>query len=270
MARIEPWARSQPDKVALRLAETGEAVTYRELDARATRTARWLISLGLESGDGIALLMENHVAFMELVFAARRAGVYFTPISIHLSAGEIAYVLEDCGAKVLIATAGVADLAAQLGDVIARRAVRCFMVDAISQQRTHRSAGHLLASSRDTRSTLNTFPPRAVGLQSKSPAEPYFPRVAYCSRYHEGAYRSVKRNDPSSFFAGNTSRLNFGKLGSSDSFSRMRPRKSFVCQGVAHRITIVTGARRVIRSFVKLFQVVSRYASDSASARLLQ
>lgn len=129
MARIEPWARTQPDKVALRMAETGETVTYRQLDERATRTARWLISLGLEAGDGIAMLMENHLAFMEMVFAARRAGVYFTPISIHLSPREIGYVLEDCGARVLIATSGVAELAAQLAEVIGKRAMRCFMVD---------------------------------------------------------------------------------------------------------------------------------------------
>jgi long-chain acyl-CoA synthetase len=129
MARIEPWALTQPDKVALRMAETGEAVTFRELDSRATRNARWLVSLGLQAGDGIAMLMENHTAFMEMVFAARRAGVYFTPISIHLTAREVACVLEDCGAKVLIATAGVAELAAQLGEVIARRSMRCFMVD---------------------------------------------------------------------------------------------------------------------------------------------
>jgi long-chain acyl-CoA synthetase len=129
MARIEPWATAHPDKVALHVAETGEAVTYGDLHDRATRYARWLIALGLQPGDGIAMLMENHTVFVEMVFAARRAGVYFTPISIHLSAREVAYVLVDCGAKVLIATAGVAELAAQLGDVIARREMRCFMVD---------------------------------------------------------------------------------------------------------------------------------------------
>lgn len=131
MAHIESWAATQPHKVAVWMADTGEAISYRSLDQRAARAARWMVSLGLQPGDGIALLMENHPALLELAFGARRAGLYFTPISVHLSAGEIEYVLRDCEAKVLITTRAMADLAAGIGTLPPGFAGQRFMVDGV-------------------------------------------------------------------------------------------------------------------------------------------
>ena len=52
-------ALTTPDKVAYRMATTGEAITFRELDRRSNQGAQLFRSLGLGSGDHIALLMEN-------------------------------------------------------------------------------------------------------------------------------------------------------------------------------------------------------------------
>jgi len=97
-------ARTYPNKIAYQMAGTGKAITYRELDALSNQGAHLFRSLGLKAGDHIALLMENRLAFMEICWAAQRAGLYYTAISRYLTRDEIAYIAKDCGAKVFITT----------------------------------------------------------------------------------------------------------------------------------------------------------------------
>jgi len=102
-------ARKNPDKIAYRMAGTGKAITYRELDELSNQGAHLFRSLGLKPGDHIALLMENRLAFMEICWAAQRSGLYYTAISRYLTQDEIAYIVKDCGAKVFITTPKCAD-----------------------------------------------------------------------------------------------------------------------------------------------------------------
>ena len=95
-------ARTQPNKIAYQMASTGKAITYRELDELSNQGAHLFRSLGLKTGDHIAFLMENRLAFMELCWAAQRSGLYYTAISRYLTQDEIAYIVRDCGAKVVI------------------------------------------------------------------------------------------------------------------------------------------------------------------------
>ena len=78
-------AKTNPDKVAYRMASTGQTITYRQLDERSNQGAQLFRSLGLKAGDHIALLMENRLAFMEICWAAQRAGLYYTAISRYLT-----------------------------------------------------------------------------------------------------------------------------------------------------------------------------------------
>lgn len=110
--RLAHWGQVCPDKVAVRLVD-GDVVTsldYRDLDARANVIAQWLIDTGLQQGDGIALLMENHLDIFALAWGARRAGLYYTPVSTHLNPAEVAYILQDCGARLVVATRKTAPL----------------------------------------------------------------------------------------------------------------------------------------------------------------
>ena len=66
-------ARTHPDKIAYKMAGTGKAITYRELDELSNQGAHLFRKLGLKAGDHIALLMENRLAFMEICWAAQRA-----------------------------------------------------------------------------------------------------------------------------------------------------------------------------------------------------
>lgn len=95
-------AQTTPDKIAYRMAGSGEAITYRELDRRSNQGAHLFRALGLKKGDHIAFLMQNTLAFMEICWAAQRAGLYYTAVSHYLTAEEIAYIVKDCGAKVVI------------------------------------------------------------------------------------------------------------------------------------------------------------------------
>ncbi|MCB1412366.1 MAG: acyl-CoA synthetase [Xanthobacteraceae bacterium] len=96
------YAKTQPDKTAYVMAGTGKAITYRELDERSNQGAHLFRALGLKAGDHMALLMENRLEFMEICWAAQRAGLYFTAISRYLTQDEIAYIVQDCGARVVV------------------------------------------------------------------------------------------------------------------------------------------------------------------------
>ena len=96
------YARTQPDKVAYQMAGTGTAISYRELDELSNQGAQLFRALGLKEGDHIAFLIENRLAFMEICWAAQRSGLYYTAISRYLTQDEIAYIIKDCGAKLVI------------------------------------------------------------------------------------------------------------------------------------------------------------------------
>ncbi|MBR1217585.1 acyl-CoA synthetase [Bradyrhizobium sp. U87765 SZCCT0131] len=107
-------ARTTPDKIAYRMAASGDAITYRQLDEHSNQGAQLFRSLGLKAGDHVALLMENSLAFMEICWAAQRSGLYYTAISRYLTADEIAYIIRDCGARVMITSEKCVDAVAPL------------------------------------------------------------------------------------------------------------------------------------------------------------
>ncbi len=107
-------ARTSPDKPAAIKAETGEVLTYRELDEQSNRLAQLLHAEGLSHGDHIALFMENQLSYFCVVWAALRSGLYITAINRYLTADEAEYIVNDCGAKVLVSSIERADVAAAL------------------------------------------------------------------------------------------------------------------------------------------------------------
>ena len=119
-------AARNPEKPAYIFAASGETVTYGDLEARSNQGAQLFRSLGLAVGDHIAIMMENHPAFFTLCWAAQRAGLYYTAISYRLQEEEVAYIVEDCEAKVFITTHAQRDLAGRLAG---RLNVHRFMLD---------------------------------------------------------------------------------------------------------------------------------------------
>ncbi|MGH2342824.1 acyl-CoA synthetase [Segnochrobactraceae bacterium EtOH-i3] len=96
------FATVQPDKVAYRMAGSGESLTYADLDRLSNQGAQTLRALGVGQGEVIGLLFENRLDYLALCWAAQRSGIFFTAISNHLSVDEILYILRDCGAKIMV------------------------------------------------------------------------------------------------------------------------------------------------------------------------
>jgi fatty-acyl-CoA synthase len=94
-------AGTSADSVALVFGE-GERQTYGELDDRAGRWAAVFTERGIGRGDRVAFLGENQPAFVEVLFGAARVGVVFVPVNTRLAAPEVAHILADSGARLLV------------------------------------------------------------------------------------------------------------------------------------------------------------------------
>jgi long-chain acyl-CoA synthetase len=111
-------AQRDPGKAALIHAATGITISYRKLDARSNRLAHLFRSYGLQRGAHVALLMENNLRFIEVIWAALRAGLYITAINRYLTPEEAAYVVNDCDAEALVTSYAMRDTAGALAPLI--------------------------------------------------------------------------------------------------------------------------------------------------------
>ncbi|PZG15483.1 acyl-CoA synthetase [Nonomuraea aridisoli] len=107
-------AAATPDKPAVIMAGSGRIITYRELDEESNRLAHLFREAGLRPGDHIAFMLANHPLFLVIAWAAHRSGLYYTPISSRLQTDELAYIVGNCGARVFISSADLADVAASV------------------------------------------------------------------------------------------------------------------------------------------------------------
>ncbi|MFD9130181.1 long-chain fatty acid--CoA ligase [Kitasatospora sp. NPDC059571] len=105
---LEDTARRQPDREALVLGDT--RMTYAEVEAAADRIAAALVAHGVGPGDRVALSCPNVLAFPLVYFGALKAGAAVVPLNILLTEREIAYHLEDSGAKAYFCFEGSREL----------------------------------------------------------------------------------------------------------------------------------------------------------------
>lgn len=104
-------ARLRPLQPAFIMAATGEAVTYRELDARSNSLAHLFRKHGLERLDHYSIFMENNSRYLEACGAGERSGLYYTCINSFLTPGELAYLLVNSQSKILITSVAKLDIA---------------------------------------------------------------------------------------------------------------------------------------------------------------
>lgn len=98
-------------KPAVIMADTGRTVTFAELEANSIRIARHLRTLGLRRGDHVAVLATNTPRVFDIYWAAMRSGLYVTMVNWHLTPGEAAYIVDDCGAKAVLVDAALEEIA---------------------------------------------------------------------------------------------------------------------------------------------------------------
>jgi fatty-acyl-CoA synthase len=95
-------AELNPGRVAIEDLVSGDRVTYAELDRRVGKSAALLSAVGVAPGDRVALLCRNRIEFFELLFACARIGSILVPLNWRMPAAELAKLVDDCGARLLL------------------------------------------------------------------------------------------------------------------------------------------------------------------------
>src|SRR5215218_10919385 len=116
LARRQNWtnqlarhALMQPHATALRF--LGHTTTWADLDDRVTRLAGALARRGVAFGDRVLILMLNRTEFIESFLAANRLGAIAVPVNFRMTPPEIAFLVSDCDAAVMIAEPVLAKVA---------------------------------------------------------------------------------------------------------------------------------------------------------------
>ena len=105
---LETGERRHPDRDAVVLGDI--RLTYAEVDSRANQVANLLVSLGIGPGDTVALSCPNLPWFPVVYYGILKAGATVVPLNVLLKAREVAYHLEDSGAKAYFCFQGTAEL----------------------------------------------------------------------------------------------------------------------------------------------------------------
>lgn len=98
---LERRAHLCPDRISY-IDETGERLTYKQLDDRSNRIANALVAEGIQAGDRVGLLLMNCSEFVELFFALGKIGCVVVPLNWRLVADELEFILKDSGATKLV------------------------------------------------------------------------------------------------------------------------------------------------------------------------
>ncbi len=109
------WLQRRAATTGARIAviEGTRRLSYAALEERGARCAGWLHEMGVRRGDRVALLLGNRSAFLETAFAAARLGAIVLPLNTRLAAPEIAELLADAEAGVLLHETALGELAAR-------------------------------------------------------------------------------------------------------------------------------------------------------------
>ena len=169
-------AKTRPNDPAVIMAGSGATMTFGEMEEESNRFARLLRDRGFQENDAFAVLLENRLEYFTLIWGSQRIGTMLVPISTRLTAPEIAYIIEDSGAQVLITSEkfedvlpGVRDACPGLeilnvdagGDGDFHAALAAFSPDSVENQ----SAGLVMLYSSGTTG-------RPKGIRPKPPEDP--------------------------------------------------------------------------------------------------
>lgn len=113
--QLERHALMQPDVAALRF--LGKTLTWADLQRRVTALADALSRRGVGFGDRVMILMLNRTEFVESVLAVNLLGAIAVPLNFRLTAAEIAFLVEDCEARVMITEAVLAPVASGVREI---------------------------------------------------------------------------------------------------------------------------------------------------------
>lgn len=117
---IAERARVTPDKLAIVAVESGERLTYAQLNARTDGAAAALRHAGITQGDRYGLLAHNSIDYIAFFFAAGRVGAIVVPLSTRATAHELRGIAADCGMKTVFVSPEFDEIAKQLPVALCR------------------------------------------------------------------------------------------------------------------------------------------------------
>src|SRR6478736_4895587 len=109
-------ARRLPQRLAV--SDGHHSWNYGEFAGRVAHLAGGLRARGLAPGDRVLLCLENCGEFFELLFGCWAAGLCAVPANARLHPREVEYIASNCGARLLIATPGLAEILAPLAGAV--------------------------------------------------------------------------------------------------------------------------------------------------------
>ena len=115
---MEIRGHNESAKPAVILHPSGITLSFAELEARANRLAHYFRRCGLVEGDAIAAILENSEHTHAVMWAARRAGLYYAMINTHLSAAEAAYIIDNSATKAVIGSRATRAACEDLGEYL--------------------------------------------------------------------------------------------------------------------------------------------------------
>jgi long-chain acyl-CoA synthetase len=104
-------ANLRPLQPAFIMANSGESVSYAELEARTNRLAHLFRNRGMRRLDHYAIYMENNSRYLEACGAGEKAGLYFTCVNSYLTADELAYIVNNSESRIFITSIAKLDIA---------------------------------------------------------------------------------------------------------------------------------------------------------------
>lgn len=111
------------DRMAVEVFERGEKVTFAEFEALTHRYAKALRTYGVQTGDRVAIMLPNRLAYPILMVALARIGAVHVPVNTRYTAREIEYVLRDCGAWLFLHDAAFANVVDELPEELKREVI---------------------------------------------------------------------------------------------------------------------------------------------------
>jgi len=158
---IARHAHAKPDDVYLRF--EGCSTTWAQLHERVTSVAAAMAGRGVRAGDRVAIMMTNRPEFLEAMFAANALGAIAVPINFRLAPDEVAFILTDSGAALLVVdeTTGLAAASA--------RAACAHEIGFVSAGHTEGADPYFLTAARPGGLPAAGEPP-AVDVREDSPA----------------------------------------------------------------------------------------------------
>lgn len=88
-----------------------QRLSFSQMNQRCNKLVHALRKLGVEKGDRVAILAFNEPEYYDLFNAAAKMGAIMVTLNYRLAAPELQYIMEDCGAKVLIFSREFAEVA---------------------------------------------------------------------------------------------------------------------------------------------------------------